>query len=1215
VPVNTTVGREETNVFYRAPLLRVGPQATACLVEMTEAGYVIVELDELKLSFGAEGAPVAEEDGLLPVRVDLEILNHGGVFKWSSTSDSKVSSSVYKAVRQPDPEVAQPVVEVAAQEGQGEGDGEGDAAAAAATAPPAQPAVYILGFTDFRLKTDFIDLNVDVVSALANALLSVKIVALGGGGEVVTELCLPLFAVLTAPGACVSAQSPLCELSTPAALSVTPPTGSSLIGDDSYLSWRILCDNDLTEYCVGSSMLQVESVSLDVPPAAWGLHYADVVDPKAKVPPSAEQLRAAWLENIPKLIETQAKVASFTLTVGGPLPAPAAEVGGEGGGEAGGEEPSSAPPALLPALVVQGGVVGFDAAAAAAVPLSEDIRAQANLWSVRWGESPKLFLTRQQRRTLARALSSSSSSASSIEAVSVPVTITKTPTAEGAAAEGDVLNACGLIDLSPLAAPGVLSSSLSSELAGAGFVSPAEAEAARAAVVAEAEAAGAEPAPAAPSTRFGVTLSLSAPLVSAPAAASRVEAPVSSLLPPTPSLPQGQGQAQGQGQGQGLDAMAELRKEIAAAVKAIAQEYVFQFPSGLSSSAPASSKGASASASASAAGDDVTMADRKADFLHYLSTNGAYHSFKEALKPKVQLAARHLYGARAQALGRSAVLQQSATQTQSQTQAQAQVTEAEAGKEALDKVLAELYVTLVKESNSVMSALFSSTVVARDALLLDAAPGARRGVDLNPQEQGGGLDGESKSECVVDDESETLMQKHGRLLALALDAEADSRFSEAEKWHLERLLLCESSPRLASTPAVVHAGFEQISKFFLRRSASLLALGSDEAASDAATKARETLSKAVAADSSQWGSSLLLAAVLFEKGQEDAAMSTFKAILSQLAPSASISSLSEFDGYDSDSLLGPGAAGASVDPVFYAVLASAFHSTGKAVRARKALRLASRCFSLGGYKPDVSTHGSPKRTVVLVLAQAALLLADAGCVQLASAAASLATDCDAAASAKANFKGLPAATPPFVRVLLRRARSRVATLGGPAGAAASWSEAEGAALVAVDPPDVVAANVAAALSAAHPSSGQPPSVALDAVLRALDTATNHDLTASIPVSAYLLACRLLASPAAARPVADWFSVAAAGCRVHNSASLFLQLGASCLRAERLEDCEDALAEANLLDNRNAGVWAHLALLCLAYGSYPVLLSSLLLRPSLLPLLLTHFSLSSVHFSP
>jgi tetratricopeptide (TPR) repeat protein len=222
--------------------------------------------------------------------------------------------------------------------------------------------------------------------------------------------------------------------------------------------------------------------------------------------------------------------------------------------------------------------------------------------------------------------------------------------------------------------------------------------------------------------------------------------------------------------------------------------------------------------------------------------------------------------------------------------------------------------------------------------------------------------------------------------------------------------------------------------------------------------------------------------------------------------------------------------------------------------------------------------------VVLVLAQAALLLADAGCVQLASAAASLATDCDAAASAKANFKGLPAATPPFVRVLLRLARSRVATLGGPAGAAASWSEAEGAALVAVDPPDVVAANVAAALSAAHPSSGQPPSAALDAVLRALDTATNHDLTASIPVSAYLLACRLLASPAAARPVADWFSVAAAGCRVHNSASLFLQLGASCLRAERLADCEDALVEANLLDNRNAGVWAHLALLCLAYGT-------------------------------
>jgi tetratricopeptide (TPR) repeat protein len=60
--------------------------------------------------------------------------------------------------------------------------------------------------------------------------------------------------------------------------------------------------------------------------------------------------------------------------------------------------------------------------------------------------------------------------------------------------------------------------------------------------------------------------------------------------------------------------------------------------------------------------------------------------------------------------------------------------------------------------------------------------------------------------------------------------------------------------------------------------------------------------------------------------------------------------------------------------------------------------------------------------------------------------------------------------------------------------------------------------------------------------------------------------------------------------------MFLQLGASCLRADRLEDCEDALVEANLLDNRNAAVWAHISLLCLASGSYDASSSPLVLLP-------------------
>ena len=55
------------------------------------------------------------------------------------------------------------------------------------------------------------------------------------------------------------------------------------------------------------------------------------------------------------------------------------------------------------------------------------------------------------------------------------------------------------------------------------------------------------------------------------------------------------------------------------------------------------------------------MAERKMQFMHYLSTSGVYHSFKERLKPKIQRVARARYGARGQALGRTSSRGLSAT--------------------------------------------------------------------------------------------------------------------------------------------------------------------------------------------------------------------------------------------------------------------------------------------------------------------------------------------------------------------------------------------------------------------------------------------------------------------------------------------------------------------------------------------------------------------------
>lgn len=58
-----------------------------------------------------------------------------------------------------------------------------------------------------------------------------------------------------------------------------------------------------------------------------------------------------------------------------------------------------------------------------------------------------------------------------------------------------------------------------------------------------------------------------------------------------------------------------------------------------------------------------------------------------------------------------------------------------------------------------------------------------------------------------------------------------------------------------------------------------------------------------------------------------------------------------------------------------------------------------------------------------------------------------------------------------------------------------------------------------------------------------------------------------------------------GCRIYPSSSLFNLVGICCLRLDKMIDAEDALQEANLIDNRNPEVWAYLSVLCLSTGGH------------------------------
>ena len=51
----------------------------------------------------------------------------------------------------------------------------------------------------------------------------------------------------------------------------------------------------------------------------------------------------------------------------------------------------------------------------------------------------------------------------------------------------------------------------------------------------------------------------------------------------------------------------------------------------------------STTAASNSEGSPDAMNERKINFLHYLSSSGIYHDFKEKLKPKLQRAARCEY--------------------------------------------------------------------------------------------------------------------------------------------------------------------------------------------------------------------------------------------------------------------------------------------------------------------------------------------------------------------------------------------------------------------------------------------------------------------------------------------------------------------------------------------------------------------------------------------
>lgn len=326
---------------------------------------IVGQCDELSLAL--RKMPAKD----LVLRLDAEFLNGYNVFKWANVGDVKYSSNKFT-----------PVLQTTENAGSDEA-----------------TFSFISGFDNLVLKSSFVDLSSEVMAGLANTSLKISIMQIN---DVVEAAPAAKPAKGAPPPVAAPTEEALLSLTLPLSsliqtvggvIQVVGPHADSVIhasieGSQSSLNFTLSADNNLAEYVMGATLLRWSGASLVNAPASWGLHYADVIDPKAKVPPTADELRKKYLENIAKLVDTQEKVASFQLTVGGEGGAAAAAPAtteGEEGGSTGNAADRSIVQQMLAKQSLASGVITFDKDAAAAVAVSEDIRAMSELWS---GESP-----------------------------------------------------------------------------------------------------------------------------------------------------------------------------------------------------------------------------------------------------------------------------------------------------------------------------------------------------------------------------------------------------------------------------------------------------------------------------------------------------------------------------------------------------------------------------------------------------------------------------------------------------------------------------------------------------------------------------------------------------------------------------------------------------------------------------------------------------------
>eukprot|EP01039_Chlorochromonas_danica_P005335 gene5335-5870_t len=1050
---------------------------------MAEEGYFAIELEHFSLSLSA--ALPAENTW----RLDVEIQNAYDVFNWLTSKQVKYSSEKFKAVL---------------QEG-------GD-------------SVYVFGFDSLFLRSNYVELTPEALTGLCNANVSVKLVTINEAAasaptpkvakgqppppvipqeETLVEVVLPMATLLTSPGNQIIFDQSLEEYQS-VDYGLTVKSHASVVSNTSSFLFKSYVDTDLSEYVIGCKLLSWSNAVLSNPAPSWALHAPDVIDPKVKVQPTAADLRNKYIENINKLIDTQSKVASYSLEVG----MKEADLSMESTGE---EVRRS-----FPSLALSGGRIQFDSAAARDVPMEEDIRAQSSLWSVQWERSSYIFLHRSLARRLVQTISADGQQAY------LPLAIRKVPTPEAVAVEGGEVFATGLVDISSIIDPGRARVTLNiSGLVGEGM------EGSSLQLVFQASL---------PLRPLSEMVKLRTALKQQENANNTVvseQKPAFLAKAPHAAV--------------NRDALQELRDEISRVIERIAQEYVSQYPTSETEK----------ESSPQTAGQ--LSEDKKTAFLQYLASNGLFHELQERLRPAVVLAIQEKYGPRGRALGKSDVMKD----IDSQLVVDREGFEGKAGdidyESHLQSVLSEIYVFLIKECNLVLNTLFAKTMVQRQWKEIE-----------NPAR--------------VDDEKETDYQKLSRLLRQAQDAFASQRFNVAETLHMERLQLLDHSASLYAKKSLIHQCYLDYAIYTLQQCCHLVVWkGLDRLRhGQLVGRAREALTVAAQQQPENWTTALLYAILLIESDQAEQGEVVLHQILSQQLhehgkADYTIRSFEEdFSGYESDQLH-------PVHPRIYAILASLFYLQEKPLMVRKALQLANRCYEEWIQEQEEAGNatkvnlGSPRRSLVLLLSETTLYLVEHAQYRVGQACLALALESEKAVVEKARLKQKPATSPAHIRYLLKRAQVEASWGFYPVLTSIECLDAaRDCPLIAQEEEDRISAHLVAATGCLR--SLESVEEGLDHYIQAIRIAMENPSAAPVLPLEVFFSLGQLAQQLGKHEEA--IHLLLFGAKHFTSSVICLQLGVSYLRLDKLVEAEEALIEANLLDNRNAEIWAMLTILCL-----------------------------------